>query len=242
MIARMLRIGTRSASRPCSTRTTEASGSTRGTSSSTSFGALFASVLSRCCDFFVTEQLVRVQLHDVAQMRCDDGAGVDDGVAERLRMLARRRLDPHRFHAEGRIARRDALERAEDAARIDRELAIRIDHAFADGHAAEIDAIGVRAEIEVVADVHRGNEEAEFLRQLAAHAADAREQVAALRLVHQRHEAVADFEAEQIDRLHVFPAQLARFGRAVRRRGGATSAALGARSAASRRLTSTCAP
>ena len=34
--------------------------------------------------------------------------GIDDRVAERLRVLALPRLDPHRFHAEGRIARRDA--------------------------------------------------------------------------------------------------------------------------------------
>ena len=44
-------------------------------------------------------------------------------------------------------------------------------------------------------------------------------------LVDQRHEAIADFEAEQIHRLHVFPRQLARFG------GGGGGDAVVARSA-----------
>jgi hypothetical protein len=56
-------------------------------------------------------------------------------------------------------------------------------------------------------------EEAEILRQLAAHAANSSQQIAALRLVDQRHEPVADFEADDVDGLHVFPRQLARFGR-----------------------------
>jgi hypothetical protein len=56
----------------------------------------------------VAEQLVCVALHDVAQVRRDDCARIDDGEAERLRVIARRRLDPHRFHAERGIARLDA--------------------------------------------------------------------------------------------------------------------------------------
>ncbi len=149
----------------------------------------------------------------MAQVRGDDGAAIDHRVAERLRVLARGRLDPHRFHAERRILGVDALERPEHAARIDGHLALRIDLTFAHRHAAEVDAIAIRAEIQVVADVHGRHEEAEILRKLAAHAADAREQVAVLVLVHQRHEAIADFEAEQVDRLHVVPRQLALLGR-----------------------------
>ena len=133
-------------------------------------------------------------------------------IAERLRVIARRRLDPHRFHAEGRIARLDAGQLAEHLARVDGELALGIDHALAHRHAGEIDAIGVRRQIQVVADVHGLHEEAEILRELAAHAANARQQIAALRFVDQRHQAIADFEADDVDRLHVFPRQLARFG------------------------------
>ena len=68
-------------------------------------------VLAECVEqllhFFVTEQLMRVALHDVAQVRRDHRARVDDREAERLRVIARRRLDPHRFHADmpGRASR-----------------------------------------------------------------------------------------------------------------------------------------
>src|SRR6185436_12779797 len=122
--------------------------------------------------FFVTEQLVRMRLHDVTEMSRDDRARVYYGVAERLCMLARRRLDPHRFHAERRIAGRDAFQLAEHTARIDRELPLGIDRAFAHRHAAEIDAIAVGAEIEVVADVYGRDQETEILRELPTYAAN----------------------------------------------------------------------
>ena len=81
---------------------------------------------------------------------------------------------------------------------IDRELAIRIDDALAHRHAREVDAIGAGAEFQVVADVHGRHQEAQFLGQLAAHAANARQQVAALRRIHQRHQPIAHFQADQV--------------------------------------------
>jgi hypothetical protein len=48
-----LRIGTRSASSPCITRTTTASGSTLGTSSSTSLGAVFERPFNKLLGLFV---------------------------------------------------------------------------------------------------------------------------------------------------------------------------------------------
>ena len=122
--------------------------------------------------FLVTEQLVRVALHDVAQVRRDHCARIDDREAERLRVIASRRLDPHGFHAERRIARLDARQLAEHLAGIDRELALGIDDALAHRHAGEIDAIGIRLQVEVVADVYGLHEEAEILCELAAHAAE----------------------------------------------------------------------
>ena len=89
---------------------------------------------------------------------------------------------------------------AEHPARIDRELAIRVDDSLADRHARQIDAIDVGSELQVVANVHRRNQEPEVLCQLAAHAADAREQVTALLLVDQRHQAVADLQPQQVHR------------------------------------------
>ena len=132
--------------------------------------------------FLVAEQLVRVRLQEVAQVCGDDAARIDDGIAERLRVVARGRLDPDRLHAEGRILGGDALQGPEDAARVDGELTVDVDDAFAERDAAEGDAVGVRRELEVVADVHRLHEEAELLGELAAHAPDARQQLAALGL------------------------------------------------------------
>ena len=55
-----------------------------------------------------------------------------------------------------------------------------MDLAFADRHAEDRDAVRVRLQLEVVADVHGLNEEAELLGQLAAHGLDAPEQRAGL--------------------------------------------------------------
>ena len=58
--------------------------------------------LQQLLRLFVAEQLVRVRLDQMREMRRDHRGRVDHGVAERLRVLAHGRLDPHRFHAERR--------------------------------------------------------------------------------------------------------------------------------------------
>ena len=227
MMVRMLRIGTRSASRPCSTRTTTPSGSDLRHQVLDQPRRGLGQAIEQLLHLLVAEQFVRVRLDDVAQVRGDDGAGIDHGVAERLRLLALRRAR----------SRSPPCRRPDRASRcpaglpntrpgIDRQLAIGIDDAIADRHARQADAIGVRRQLEVVADVHRLHQEAQLLRELAAHAADARQQFAALALVDQRHQAEADFQADQVDRLHVVPGQLARARCSRRRvRGGAAAAA-----------------
>src|SRR6185437_13327678 len=139
----------------------------------------------------------------------DDGARIHHGVAERLRMIAARRIDPYRLHAESGIAGRDALQRTENAARVDRELLVGIDDALADGHAAQVDAIDVGREVEVVADMDRRDQEAELLRELAPHPAHPAEEVAALTLVDQRDEPVADLETDEVDGADILPGELA---------------------------------
>src|SRR6202042_2531293 len=103
----------------------------------------------------------------------------------------------------------DTLDGPEHTPRVDRELAIRIDDALTDRHAAQVDSVNVRRQIEVVADVDGRHEEAEVLRELATHATYAGEEVAALTLVDEWHEAVADFQADEIHRFDVVPGKLA---------------------------------
>ena len=102
-------------------------------------------------------------------------------------------------------------------------------------HAGQADAIGIGRQLEVVADMHRLHQEAQLLRELAAHAANARQQLAALRLVHQRHQAEADFQADQIDRLHVVPGQFALLGTAPALAAAPAAAAVQPRACLARR-------
>jgi len=84
--------------------------------------------------------------------------------------------------------------------------------ALARGHPQQADAVGVGGEVEVVADVHGLDQEAELLGELLAHAADARHQLSALGTVHERDQPVADLQADDVHRLHVVPGELALLG------------------------------
>ena len=147
--------------------------------------------------FLVAEQLIGVALQELAQVRRDDRRRIDDREAERLRVLFRGRLDPVRVEAERRVLRADADDLRGHAAGIDREIALDLNLAFADRHAEDRDAVAVRLQLEVVADVHRLHQEAELLRELAAHGLDAREQGPGLVAVDERDQAIADLEAER---------------------------------------------
>ncbi len=82
-----------------------------------------------------------------------------------------------------------------------------IDLGLAHRHAVQGDAVRVRGQVQVVADVHRLHQEAEFLRQLLAHTLDPVHQLAALLAVDQRDQAVAHLEPDHVDRLHVLPGE-----------------------------------
>ena len=55
----------------------------------------------------------------------------------------------------------------------------------------------------------------EVLGQLLAHTLDPRQQLPALVLVHQRNQAITHFQTDQVDRLHIIPAQLLEFRRRI---------------------------
>ena len=86
-----------------------------------------------------------------------------------------------------------------------------------DGDAVHQQAVTVGGQFQVVADVHRRDQESQVLGQLATHRLDARHQFAALVLVDQRNQPVAHFQAQRIDRAQFVPGQ---FRVAVRCAGG----------------------
>ena len=129
----------------------------------------------------------------------DHGAGVDHGVAHGLRLFAQAGIDPHRRQAERGIARGNARQRGDDVARIDGEEQAGTHVAAADFHALERDAIAVRIYFEVVADMHGGRQETDFAGELLADALDAAHQFAVGSVVHQRNQAVADFQPQGVD-------------------------------------------
>ena len=206
-MVRRLRIGTRSSSRHCSTLTSTLIGRSLGTRSSTSFGALFPSRFSSCCTLFMAEKFMRVRLQQMAQVGGDDGTGVHHRVAQALRLIAPRLLDPNRVQTERRVLGRRARHGAGDLPRIDGQLAVGEHLGLSDRRSQNGDAIGIRAQLQVVANVHGLDQKAEFLGQLLAYALDAPHQFAALIAIHQRNQPVTHLEADQVDGLDVIPGQ-----------------------------------
>ncbi|MDT4836844.1 hypothetical protein FQZ97_705580 [compost metagenome] len=117
-----------------------------------------------------------------------------------------------RRQAEGGVGGRGADERGADAARIDGQEHAGEDLALAHHHAAQRDAVGAGAQFQVVAHVHGRRQETDLLGEFFAHALDAREQVALAALVDHGDQAVAQFQAQQVDRLQVVPGGFAVVG------------------------------
>ena len=125
--------------------------------------------------------------------------------------------DPYRIQTERRVLARQSIERAEHAARVQRQFAVRVQVAGRDRHAVQQHPVLAGRQLEVVAYMHGGNQEAQVVRELAAHAFQPCQQVAVLVLVDQRDQPIADLQAERFDRAQLVPAQ---FG-GGRRRGAA---------------------
>ena len=86
------------------------------------------------------------------------------------------------------------------AARVDREHVADARLGARDLDALEQHRVVARLELQVVADVHRRDGDAELLPELRAQRADALDQLAALLAVDQRHQLVADLELEHVER------------------------------------------
>jgi hypothetical protein len=174
-------------------------------------------VVEQGLGLLAAEQLGGVVEDDVVEVGGHHGAGIHHGVAERVRLLAHRGVDPYRGQTKGGVGGLAPGERPRHAARVDGEELAGIGLAAADLDALEREPVAVGLELEVVADVHRRGQEADFLGELLAQPADALEQLAVLALVDHRDEAVADLEPEHIDLRDVVPARLQVVGGGHRR-------------------------
>ena len=149
---------------------------------------------------------------DMVEVGGHHRARVDHRIAQRMRLVTRSRVDPHRGQAERGIGCLAPGQRAGHPPRVDGEELAWIGLASTDLDALERDAVAVGLELQVVADMHRRGQESDLLGKLLAQAADTLEQLAVLALVHHRNQAVADLEAEHVHLRDVVPARLQRIG------------------------------
>jgi hypothetical protein len=80
---------------------------------------------------------------------------------------------------------------------------------FGGSDAQQGDAVAGRGQIEIVADMHRRDQKAQFLRQFLADALDPAQQLAVLVAIHQGDQAITDFHADGVQRRHIVPAYFA---------------------------------
>ncbi len=159
----------------------------------------FLEVVDEVLRLLTTEDLRRMALDDLREVRREHGDGIDNRVAVELRLLALALGDPERRQAERGLRRLDARDFLEDRARVHREVVVEHELSLGDLDALELDDVGVGLDLDVVTDADRRHDEAELERALPPDHDDAVEQVAALPLVDERDEAVADLKLHGIN-------------------------------------------
>src|SRR6202044_3459943 len=176
-------------------------------------GRGLAQSIQQLLHFFMAQQLVGMRLQQMAQVGGDDAAGVHHRVALRLRLLSPRLVDPDGIEAEGRIlGGGSGYGRPGYLTRIDGHFPVGKYLGLAHRRAQNGDPVGVRAQFQIVANVHGLDQEAEFLRQFLAHSLDAPHEFAALIAVDQGNQAIANLQADQINRLDIVPGQFLLLG------------------------------
>ena len=144
------------------------------------------------------------------------GTRIDHRVAKRLGVIALTRIDPDRIQTKGGILGLDTLKLAEHPPRIDRQIAVRIYLRLAHDGAVQRDTVTGWAQIQIVLDMHRLNQESQLLGEFLAHAFYAVHQFTALISVNQGNQPIPHLEADDVYRLHIVPGQLALFRRDLR--------------------------
>src|SRR5690606_5673083 len=141
-----------------------------------------------------TQQLSAVAMHYVVQMGGNDSTGIHHGVAGNLRLFAQGNVDPYSRKAEGRVGGWRARQFHGDTTWVNGQPLPWCGRAPPHLHTRKQDAVFVRLKLEVVADMHNRRKETDILREFLAQAADAVQQFTILGVVHQRYEAVSNFQ------------------------------------------------
>ena len=95
-------------------------------------------------------------------------------------MLPLIRPYPHGIQSESGVFRRPSFQLTEHLPGVNRQLFIMTDLRISDGHTQHGDRVGIGVEIQIIADVHRRNQKAQFLRQFLPHTFYTCKQFAAL--------------------------------------------------------------
>ncbi len=143
---------------------------------------------------------------------------IDQGEPGRLGAGAVGRVHPHRRQPERRVLPGEPLDAGRVTGGVERHEPVGVRHALADLQPAQEHAVAVGVEPEVVAQVHRGQHDAEVGGELLAERGDAARQLGALGHLDERDEPVPHLELQRFHReeiLHLLRRPLGGGGRGL---------------------------
>ena len=166
-------------------------------------------VFNQFVRFLPAQQLMGMLRDQLVEVGGDRHRRLDDGIARSHRRRSPVARDPGRRHAIGRVSHRDAFDRLVCARRVDRQQPVRQHLPACHFGAIQQEAVDLGRQLQVVADVHRRDQETDLTDEFLADRADALDQVAVVAGVDQRDQSVGQFQAQRLDHRHVVPVDLA---------------------------------
>ena len=155
-------------------------------------------IVEQHLDVLPGEDLGALPLHRLGQMRDEHRRGIDHGVTADFGVLALDIGDPRRGQLEHRLDCGHALELHLAVGRVHGEPVTRHEIALRNGLAFEEESILVAFELKIIAQPNGRNDHAHLLRETPPHSSDAFEQIAALGLIREADESVAQFDLQRI--------------------------------------------
>jgi hypothetical protein len=141
-------------------------------------GVMLFQVIEQLLHFGAPQQVGSMLAHHFGQVGGDDGGGFHHGVAQSLRFLALRRLDPEGAHPEHRLGGGNAFHRGCIGGGWHRQQRTRHHLRLCHHLAPNFNLILVGFQAHIVAHAHGGHHEAQLQRELPSDGGDALQQVA----------------------------------------------------------------